>query len=43
MPPICARARKAAAVSRCTSGSTKKCPRAIAEEIVSKVQGKVTR
>ena len=42
-PPSCVRARRAAAASRCTSGSTKKCRSVIAEEIVSKVQGKVTQ
>ncbi len=39
----CGRARRAAAASRCTSGATRKCPATIAEEIISRVQGKVSR
>ena len=41
MRPSCARARRAAARSPCISGSTKKCPKSVAEEITSKAQGKV--
>ena len=42
-PPSCVRARRAAAASPCTSASTKKCRKNIAEEIISKVQGKATQ